>query len=323
MAQADQALEPAIDAIIIGRNEGERLVACLKSFGHDVRRKIYVDSGSTDGSPEVAKALGATVISLDMTTPFTAARARNAGVAALDLAPPDFIQFVDGDCSLDPSWIGAARKAFETHPRAAVICGRRRERFPKASVYNWLADDEWNTPIGVAKACGGDALIRYQAFQSVGGYRDDLIAGEEPELCVRLRQAGWEVHRIDAEMTLHDAAIFRLSQWWKRMVRSGHAFAEGSSLHGAPPECHWVRETRRALVWGAALPLAIAVMSLVSVWGLLLFAIYPLQIARLSRQKGWTWAFFTVLGRFPEAQGALRFYRNRLQGRKQRLIEYK
>lgn len=323
MTDPDKAPAPTVDAIIIGRNEGARLVACLKSFGPEVRHLIYVDSGSTDGSPVAAADLGAKIVSLDMTKPFTAARARNAGVAAIDGTPPDFIQFVDGDCTLDGSWLQSALAAFDRLPKAAVVCGRRRERFPQASIYNRLADDEWNTPVGLTKACGGDALIRFDAFQAVGGFRADLIAGEEPEMCVRLRQAGWEIHRIDAEMTLHDAAITHLSQWWKRMVRSGHAFAEGASLHGAPPEGHWMRETWRALTWGAGLPLLVALGWLVSGWSLLLLAAYPLQVARLSRLKGWSWAFFTVLGRFPEAQGALRFYRNRLRGKKERLIEYK
>ena len=82
-----------------------------------------------------------------------------------------------------------------------------------------------DTPIGPARACGGDALMLYAAVQAVGGYRDSLIAGEEPELCLRLRQAGGEVWRIDAEMTLHDAALLRFGQWWRRTRRAGHALS--------------------------------------------------------------------------------------------------
>ena len=313
----------AIDAVVIGRNEGDRLVACLASLAGQVRRVIYVDSGSTDGSVAAAQAAGATVIALDMALPFTAARARNAGLAALADDPPEFVQLLDGDCSLDPGWIATALSASANHAGAVVICGRRRERFPERSVYNRLADLEWDTPVGRATACGGDAFVRYADVMAVGGYRDDLIAGEEPELCLRLARKGGEIWRIDAEMTSHDAAITRFGQWWRRTQRAGHAFAEGAALYGSAPERHWVSETRRALFWGAGLPLAILVAGLFhpALW--LAGLVYPIQVLRLSRKGGFHWAVFSVLGKFAEARGALGYLIGRLSGRKRGLIEYK
>ncbi|MGL6209646.1 MAG: glycosyltransferase [Paracoccaceae bacterium] len=312
-----------IDAVVIGRNEGARLVACLASLQGKVRRLVYVDSGSTDGSVEAARGLGAEVVALDLGQPFTAARARNAGLAVLAGDPPEFVQLVDGDCEVDAGWIDAGLTGFAANPRAVVVCGRRRERFPEASVYNALADREWNTPVGRAKACGGDALMRFDAVQAVGGYRDDLIAGEEPELCVRLRAAGGQVWRIDAEMTRHDAAMFRFGQWWSRSMRAGHAFAEGAALHGAPPERHWVAETRRAVVWGLGVPLGIGLGVLLTPWALLGLLVYPLQVLRLARREGWVWARFSVLGKFAEMRGVLGYWLGRLRGRKRGLIEYK
>lgn len=314
---------PIVDAVVIGRNEGERLRACLTSLAGQVRRVVYVDSGSTDGSVAMATALGAVVLALDVSQPFTAARARNAGWRALAADPPDFVQFVDGDCAVDADWVGKALSAFAAHPAAVVICGRRRERFPEASVFNRLADDEWNTPVGKALACGGDALIRFDALQSVGGYRDDLIAGEEPELCLRLRQAGGEIWRINAEMTLHDAAMTRFSQWWRRSRRAGHAYAEGAALHGSGPEPHWRHETRRAIFWGAVLPGVIVAGAVIWLPLAALVLIYPAQILRLSRRKGLIWAQFAVLGKFAEAAGILGYWMDRVRGRRRGLIEYK
>ena len=312
-----------IDAVVIGRNEGDRLVACLAALRGQVRRMVYVDSGSTDASVAVARAAGAQVVALKMSQPFTAARARNAGLLVLRESPPDFVQLVDGDCVLDPGWIPAAGAAFAQHPTAVVVCGRRRERFPHRSVYNAMADREWNTPVGQATACGGDALMRYGAVMAIGGYRDDLIAGEEPELCLRLRRAGGTIWRINAEMTLHDAALLRFGQWWTRMVRSGHAFAEGADLHGAGPERHWVAESRRALIWGAALPLATGVAAVIHPLGWALALAYPAQVVRLARRNGWSWAVLTVTGRFAEAVGGLSYHVNRVLGRRRGLIEYK
>ncbi|MEO3477742.1 glycosyltransferase [Phaeobacter sp. CAU 1743] len=310
-------------AVVIGRNEGARLKRCILSLQDQVGQIVYVDSGSTDGSVAAARDLGADVVELDMSRPFTAARARNAGVAALP-AECDLVQFVDGDCEVAPGWIDAARQFLAGHDDVAVVCGRRREQHPEVSVYNRLCDAEWDTPVGQALACGGDALMRLAPLRAVGGYRETLIAGEEPELCVRLRQAGWQIWRLDTEMTRHDAQIIRMSQWAKRGRRAGHAFAEGAALHGASPERHWVHETRRALVWGAGLPLALAVLALLlSSWALLGFAIYPLQVLRLARRIPSEQAFFTVLGKFPEALGALEFHMNRLRGRKREILEYK
>ncbi|HMC94328.1 MAG TPA: glycosyltransferase, partial [Polyangia bacterium] len=211
---------------MIGRNEGERLRLCLRSLGcapvsggegaatdapalaGPAPPCVYVDSGSTDGSVVLARGLGAHVVELDLGTPFTAARARNAGFRRLlEVAPGiAFVQFVDGDCEVVPGWLPRAARRLEERPELAVVCGRRRERFVGASLYNRLCDIEWDTPVGDARACGGDALIRRVALEGVGGYDPRLIAGEEPELCVRLRAAGFKVERLDADMTLHDAA---------------------------------------------------------------------------------------------------------------------
>ncbi len=313
-----------VGAVLIGRNEGARLIACLASVPPDVGPVIYVDSGSTDDSVAAARRAGAQVVALDMTRPFTAARARNAGFDALStLGGAEFVQFIDGDCTLQPGWTDTARTFLAAHPNAAVVCGRRRERFPDASVWNRLCDAEWDTPVGLTKACGGDALMRVAAVHAVGGYDPALIAGEEPELCVRLRAAGWEVWRIETEMTLHDAAMTRVGQWWQRSRRSGHAYAEGAALHGAPPERHWVVETRRALVWGMLLPATAFVGMLITPWAGLILLAYPVQALRLMRRFGRERGMYLLFGKFPEALGVMEYHLNRRLRRRAGLMEYK
>lgn len=324
----DKALT-ATGLVVIGRNEGERLRVCLLSVVGAVRTVVYVDSGSTDGSVALARSLGVQVVALDMSVPFTAARARNMGFRELLRVDPavEFVQFVDGDCELVTGWLQAARSflAAPEHADYAVVCGRLRERFPERSVYNRLCDMEWNTPVGDAKACGGIAMMRVAALAAVNGFRDDLIAGEEPELCVRLRAVAWKVYRLDHDMALHDAAMVHWRQWWRRSVRGGYAFAQGAWLHGKSPERHWVAEMRRAIAWGAVLPLAI----LLAAWwlgpvGWWLLLLYPLQGVRLYlRQKSAARAFFLVLGKFPEAWGVIQFFFNVLLRRGQGIIEYK
>jgi GT2 family glycosyltransferase len=195
-----------------------------------------------------------------------------------------------------------------SNPKAAVVCGRRRERYPEATIYNRLCDMEWDTPIGQAKSSGGDALIRRSAFEQVRGYDPSVIAGEEPEMCVRLRAAGWQIWRIDAEMTLHDAAMTRFGQWWKRNVRAGHAYAEGFHRHGAAPERFARQNVISNYVWGSPL----------------LWPVWPLLWAKVYRRKrSKPYATFITLSKLPQAIGQVKFQWNRLTGKRQAIIEYK
>jgi GT2 family glycosyltransferase len=336
-------LNNPIGVVAIGRNEGQRLRACLASARRDCAAVVYVDSGSTDGSVELAKSLGVTVVPLDLSIPFTAARARNEGCAKLlEIAPEtQLVQFIDGDCEIVEGWMTKALAAISGDEKIVAVCGRRRERFPEASVYNKLCDLEWATPIGVTRSCGGDALIRASAFTEVGGYDPAVIAGEEPEMCVRMRERGWTILRIDEEMTLHDAAMTTFHQWWKRSVRSGHAYAQGYAMHGNAPEFFAKREVRSISVWATmpiwltAATVLIAALVIGPRWcwlGLAPLLLYPLlavKIARYRRRLGdgtvdaVRYGFFTVLGKFPQHLGIRHFRRAQRRGVRNTIIEYK
>jgi len=329
------AVPGRIGVIAIGRNEGERLVRCLESLAGRGVSVVYVDSGSSDDSVANARRLGAEVVPLDMSKPFSAARARNAGFARLrELAPSvEFAQFVDGDCKVADDWLAVAAGFLGEHPDVVATCGRRRELFPDASVFNELCDIEWDTPIGPCRACGGDAMYRVSAFEAVGGFNETLIAGEEPELCIRLRKRGGQIHRLPNDMTFHDADMRRFSQWWRRGVRAGHAYAEGVSMNGKPPERHYVPQLRRAVFWGGALPLAI-VLGFVPTFGLssTLAAGYGVSAFRgyqSVRRRGRSvrssalFGAFATIGKFAELQGILSYVGHRLAGERSRIIEYK
>ncbi len=320
-----------IGVVVIGRNEGERLVRCLTSVKACAKILVYVNSGSTDGSVDAAAEIGACVVRLDMTRPFTAARARNEGYSALKSLSPDvgFVQFIDGDCSLAPGWLETARSFIGGHNDIAVVCGRRRERHPEASIYNYFCDLEWDTPTGETLACGGDALMRAEPFETVGGFRSELVAGEEPELCLRLRANGWKIWRLHEEMTEHDASMTRFQQWWTRTVRSGYGIADVSWLYRNSTVGLWRAETLRAFLWGGLLPVSIGLATLRYPAALLVGSAYFLQIFRIAlrerpiSRRPWLRALFLTLARFAEFQGILMFlFRKRQQGAAT-LIEYK
>lgn len=326
-----------IGVVIIGRNEGERLKRCLRSVG-DVPR-VYVDSGSSDDSVVYAVSVGAHVEELDCLQPFTAARARNVGFAALIERHPtlEFVMFVDGDCEVRDTWFSAALPVLQADESLAVVCGRRRERYPERTFYNFLCDVEWNTPIGDASACGGDAVYRTRVFREVDGFNRGFIAGEEPELCFRIRQKGYRIRRIEEEMTLHDADMHRFQQWWKRSKRSGYAYFLNAYTHGGKtPEKFKRRDVKSIVAWAGAFYLAIA-LSLV-LWSIIPFVVYlvliSLQIVRLAQHcktlnhtygmmANYKYAFMLMLGKVPQFHGILSGLTKVLLKRQHTLVEYK
>ncbi|NEP63798.1 MAG: glycosyltransferase [Symploca sp. SIO2G7] len=324
--------------VVIGRNEGERLVRCLKSLRSqcpDTSPIVYVDSGSTDGSVEFAKSIGANVVSLDLSQPFTMARGRNAGLKCLQQVYPGikYIQFLDGDCELLPGWVDQAIRVIESDDSLAIVCGRRRERFPEKSIYNLLADMEWNTPIGEAKACGGDALIRMAAILDVNGYTPTMICGEEPEMCIRLRCRGWKIKRIAVDMTKHDMAMYHFNQWWKRMTRAGWSVAEGFDIHGKTDERYMAKECRSGWLWGGIAPIIAMTMAWPSYGiSLIILLAYPClgyRIYRYRREYGdsiresYIYAFFCTLSKFPQLFGQIRYWLNHITKQPAKIIEYK
>ena len=333
----------AIGIVAIGRNEGDRLRRCFTSLAPTGLPIVYVDSGSTDRSVLLARSLGIAVVELDLSRPFSAARARNEGFDLLRHDHPEieFVMFLDGDCELAPGWLDRAKAEMDARPDAAVVCGRRREKFPEHSIYNRLVDLEWDTPIGEAIACGGDALMRADAFAKVGGYDPSAIAGEEPELCQRLRAVGHAIWRIDAEMTAHDLAMTRFGQWWRRMVRCGY---NGLDIQTRLPgkDQPFGHELGRSRLWSLYWPMAVVGASLLIGVGFgpnagvvvcfVLLALLPLRafrIARANRHRVEDWrtalafGWAIVLSQFANVAGQFGYLVDRARGRTGRLIEYK
>jgi glycosyltransferase involved in cell wall biosynthesis len=317
--------------VAIGRNEGLRLERCLASMPSNAA-VVYVDSGSTDNSVQLAKQLGVDVLELDLRKSFTAARARNAGFNHLIATEPaiNFVQFVDADCELCQGWPNIGLAFLRAHDDVAAVFGRLHERHPERSIYNRLCDWEWDGKPGKSLSFGGIVMLRVSALKTANGYREDVIAGEEPELGVRLRRAGWQLWRLKDDMAVHDAAMLHFWQWWRRSVRSGYAFANGAYLHGFSSERHWLWESIRSWLWGIALPAGFVMSSIGwGWWAHALWLIYPLQVLRLTvRNKGSvgdraTKSAFQVLGRFPEAWGQVKFLWDCLFHHESTLIEHK
>jgi len=320
-----------LGVVAIGRNEGERLRRCLASLLDQAARVVYVDSGSTDHSLDIARSFGVDSVSLDMSAPFTAARGRNAGVDALrEGGLPEHIQFIDGDCAVVDGWLAAAIAALDDDTDLGLVTGWRSEVARGASVYNQMCDVEWHRPAGEIRACGGDFMVRSEVFDKIGGFDPGLICSEDEDFVLRLRKAGYMARRLPLDMTSHDANMTRFSQWWRRTLRAGHGFAEVGRRHGD----HFVAERRRAWISGLGLPL-VALLGAAWIGWLVplgVVTIYGLSWWRTARglamncqnpPEARRHAAFYTLAKLPHLLGMLLYHIRRLRSARPRLIEYK
>jgi GT2 family glycosyltransferase len=326
---------PDTGIVVIGRNEGERLLSCLDSVRGRASLVVYVDSASVDGSPAAARARGALVLELDPACPLSAARGRNAGWRTLHELRPGLtsVLFLDGDCRLVEGFLEGAQAELERDPGLGAVCGRRRELRPEASPYNRVVDCEWNTPPGESDVFGGDVLVRMAALEATGGYDESLAAGEDPELAFRMRRAGWRILRLDRDMTLHDVGLSRFGAWWRRHARGGQAYAHGAALHLGEPGRYNQRACLSILAWGLALPvLALGALPFTGGLSAGLLAAYLWLFARVRRgrigrgdgpREASLYALLVTVGKLAEAQGVLRCLHGALRGRRPLPLEYR
>jgi len=325
----------SLGCVVIGRNEGERLKRCLNSLIDSFDSVVYVDSASTDDSVEFAKTIGVDVVALDMSKPFTAARARNTGFNRLiELTPEvELVQFVDGDSSLEPGWVESAKSFLDTNHNVAAVAGHLKEVNADKSIYNWLCNIEWSSHEGEVASVGGNAMMRASYFQQQSGFNESLIAGEEPELCHRYRMKGYKIYHLNQPMGLHDAAITRFSQWWKRVSRGGFAFASVSWMYRNAEQKIWVRETLRPVFWGIILPLVFIfglltqMTSLIVLPPILILLLWVKITAKslntMSAIQSAKYGFFMVMAKFAEAMGVLKWLKDKMLQKRSTLIEYK
>ena len=328
--------EGDVGVVIIGRNEGLRLIRSLQSLTPQSTAIVYVDSGSTDDSVPHAESQGVHAVQMDLTKPFTASRARNAGFEAIMEKWPHVrkVQFVDGDCQILPGWLDDASAALDADPNRVAVCGWGREIHPEHSIYNRVCQVEWRMgSAGEVAAFGGLVMIRTDAFCAVGGFNADVVAAEDDELAFRLRANGGTIFKLDRDCFAHDANILKFSQWWKRAQRGGYAYAQVSSMHGSGPEKKFVKEVQRTKLWGVVAPV-LAIVGAPFTRGLSLgvLARYPIAMARAAqtaRRRGSTWPDSVAWGVscglavFPQAIGTRQFARNQRRGQTHQMIEYK
>jgi acetyltransferase-like isoleucine patch superfamily enzyme/glycosyltransferase involved in cell wall biosynthesis len=337
MDQPPSPAGPTVSVVIIGRNEGERLRRCIESViaanWQDVPYDIwYVDSKSTDDSVGVATRLGARCLVLDDSSP-CAAKARNLGWNA---ASGEYILFLDGDTQLHAAFVKQALQTL-SDPSLCAAWGHRRESDPGQSIYTRVLDLDWVYPPGRTLYFGGDVLVRRQALAQVGGFDPTLKAGEEPEMCARLRARGWLIEHLDVPMTLHDLAVRSLRAYALRCYRGGIAYAEVAYRMKGLGDSLWQRESVRDWSQGllyALFPFLLLVAILISVpAGLLLLASASCVIGRTAWRCRWKapgqpwlclqYAVHSHVQKLPSLAGQMAWRRAHARDRPVGLVEYK
>jgi glycosyltransferase involved in cell wall biosynthesis len=315
--------------VVIGRNEGNRLIKCLHSVLKVKAPAVYVDSQSSDNSVAEAESLNVTTVILNTSKPINAARARNEGFNNLIHNYPSiqYVHFIDADCELAENWLHAAVVELDKQKQVAVICGRLHEKYRNQSVYMRLCDMDWYRQPGFIDACGGIATYRREIFQHLNGFNETLIAGEEPELCQRIKQNGYSILCLPEDMGTHDSAMLYFWQWWKRCVKIGFGYTNGAEWGG------YSKQYRSATIWGGYVPIIILLSLLWTNYSILLLLLYPIQVLRIFLQthknnnlstydKG-IYALFCVLAKFPEMQGIFLYFLKKKYNHKQVLMSYK
>ncbi len=327
-----------LSVVVIGRNEGARLARCLESvqamdkdtFSVEI---VYVDSASTDGSIAIARRHNAEIEEVRAGRP-TAALGRNAGWRR---STGSLVLFLDGDTVLDPKFVAGSVAEFD-QPNTAIVWGHRREIHPEKSIFNRVLDLDWIYAPGIVEFCGGDAIMRRAVLEQVGGFDETLIAGEEPEMCRRIRAEGYQIVHVNRPMTGHDLAMTSWKQYWRRATRAGYAYAEVSNRFRNTGMPFWEEEARRnrsRTVILLVLPVIGAVTSLL-LWNLWPMAgsaaVLLLLVGRTAWKARWKssdWGTLFLYGihshlqQFPIYWGQMQYSRDRRAGQRRGLIEYK
>jgi GT2 family glycosyltransferase len=187
---------PSISVVVCTYNGSRHLPACLEA----VRRLEYpsyevivVDDGSTDGSAPIAESYGVRVISVPNGG---LSRARNIGAEA---ANGKIVAYLDDDAAPDPHWLQYLADTFvrtgcaaaggpNIPPPGAGDVAECVARSPGGPVHVLVSDTE------AEHVPGCNMAVRVSALEALGGFDPQFhVAGDDVDLCWRIRERGWTI----------------------------------------------------------------------------------------------------------------------------------
>ncbi len=203
---------PMVSIIIPVRNRPEEISACLKSledldYPASRLETIVVDDASTDHTPEIISGFPVRLIRLENNRQAPFCRNLAAGEAKGDI-----LAFVDSDCLVDPLWLKELLPTFKAASVGAVG-GRIGSYFNTSGLDRYEAvnsslimgrhamrSQERDTTFYVPSC---NLLVRQSLFLSIGGFREELVVGEDVDLCWRIQDHGFYVAFQDVGNVFH------------------------------------------------------------------------------------------------------------------------
>ena len=272
-----------ISVIVIGKNEGKRLITCMESI-HDAlhilsHEIIYVDSRSTDESIQHAKACGARcfVLSDEQTT---AGLGRYVGARE---ARGEYLLFLDGDMQLEKGFCEKAMMAMASRSYDGCT-GIRRDIYLKNGE---VAGENPNyfgcTQERIVPEFGGALFIKKEALEKAGGWSPDTIACEEAELHARLKAHKLTIAELPVNMITHTDAV-RDGRGVFGVMFSRRRLGEGQALRCAMAQgqasAYIHHENEKFLLYSIDW-MCVILIALLGVWGFLGALFF--QMAQLGR----------------------------------------
>lgn len=271
-----------ISVVVIGRNEGARLGACMESvraaLGVLAHELLYVDSRSTDDSLSRARACGARCYLLGEAHP-TAGLGRWAGTQE---ARGEYLLFLDGDMQLCAGFCEQAMMAMAARGYDGCT-GIREDRYMKGGEVVGRNENYFGcTQERIAPEFGGALFIKKEALERAGGWSPDTIACEEAELHARLTAAGCAVAELPVPMIVHTDAV-RDARGLLGVIFSRRRLGEGQALRCAMARHQagaYIRRENEKFFFYMLDWMCVILVLLLGVWGL--FGALFFQAAQLG-----------------------------------------
>jgi glycosyltransferase involved in cell wall biosynthesis len=277
---------PFVSVVIIGKDEEQNLGACIRSvrameYPAERLEIIYVDTGSSDRSVEIAR--GMQVIAVEEKSPFPSpGLARNRGMRE---ARHDIIHFIDGDMTIARDYLKEAVRLLDTGDIVCVI-GDVRERNSEKSFLARVLNYPWSSrEAGFVDAPGGGGTFKKVALQTVGGYNPLILKGQETELGYRIHERGYKIYKIEHLMAVHNYGIARLYDLLSRSYRMGASYGMIMTMPQSRSYADLTRRARNLLLQGILLTALIA--SLLVTGRLLLLVAIPFAVAIYVLFRHW------------------------------------
>lgn len=217
---------PRVTAVVLTWNAERHVVACVQSLRRSTAVAldvVVVDNASADGTLAQLRASGVPVTIVETGANLGYAAGNNVGIRHALAAGAEFVLIVNDDTEIDPEALGHLVEALRADPGAAAAAPTILHEAPPRRIW-WaggdfriaralathrgygvpVAEDAGRASEAVDSLCGCGLLVRREALERLGGFREDFFMyGEDVEWSLRARRAAWRLLHVPAARMIH------------------------------------------------------------------------------------------------------------------------